>query len=1118
MVFKFIPLLLMILILGCKDPELDSSEEVSSFEGIASVEALSSSSVKVTWDRVDGSSVSGYQVFKMNENTELESIGLVGSNKDNIVIHSLDALTKYRFVVRMITQEGALDENTFFKEVTTLAPGDLNVNPSSLVTTTLSTKFFSVKDGHPPYVFTKVNGEGVLNASTGEFVAPPEPGVTIIRVEDSKGAFAYVEIKTFKPLRVTPNTTQIKYGRKLHLTISGGSAPYTTNISSGTEFGVLDSDKNIVSAGASEGTIIIKVEDANGLVETALINVVESYTPEYMLLTIDSGTCIAEKNRDKIRCWGENAGGKIPDHTNVGDHPNETGDNLPRLEIGSKYNLTKISTGQGITCGLTEEGLVRCIGAASGNGRLGNGSNYNGHNSYKKANSLTPALDFGEGRYAKDLAIGNGWGCVILDNDLMKCWGDGYQGRRGSGDQADLGNQSNEMGDNLPYVNLGTGRTVKSIAVSAVNTCVVLDNDRVKCFGSATSGSLGNSSQTEPLGDSPSETGDSLPYVDLGTGRTVKKITGGSYHYCAILDNDKLKCWGNNSRAQLGLGDKDYRGNEAGEMGDALPYVDVGTGRTVKDVAAGYYTTCAILDNDQLKCWGDRNYTAYGRSGYQGDTPTEMGDGLPYIDLGAGYTAKKIFSGPQALHFCVILNTNETRCFGSNGFGQLALGSSKSWGNKASEVGDQIPLVDLGNSVTAESISIDRYNTCFLLNDKSAKCVGENRSVKASIQLSHQGDDPDELGDKTPEFSVGKPILDVISSRTGAGVITTEGKIRNWGYGSYGRLGYGNGSDVGERIGEVGSALKDVDLGTDKTAKKVVATNENKCAILNDDKVKCYGRGIYGSLGNGPDGSHIGNSTATTGDNMPYVDLGTGRTVVDIAAGTAHYCALLDNEKVKCWGHGGQGRLGLGDGGHRGNQIGEMGDNLPYVDVGTGRSVRSIFVGFSTSCAILDNYSVKCWGYNNVGQLGQGHSNHIGDAAGEMGDSLPAIDFGVSEKPIQIAIGAEAVCVLFESERVRCFGNGNKGILAIGKNPGYWGNAPGEMGEGLEWINFGTGRRATSIVAGKYHFCAILDNAKVKCWGDNEFGSVGIGHTLTWGTHPSHLGDNWPYVDFGRFQ
>ena len=105
--------------------------------------------------------------------------------------------------------------------------------------------------------------------------------------------------------------------------------------------------------------------------------------------------------------------------------------------------------------------------------------------------------------------------------------------------------------------------------------CALLDDDRVKCWGANTVGSLGLG-DTNARGDGPNEMGDALPYVELGTGRSVRALVARSQHTCVRLDDDGIKCWGANATGQLGHGDTSPSGDDPGEMGDALPYVDLG--------------------------------------------------------------------------------------------------------------------------------------------------------------------------------------------------------------------------------------------------------------------------------------------------------------------------------------------------------------------------------------------------------------------------------------------------------------------------------------------------------------------------------------------------------------
>ena len=109
------------------------------------------------------------------------------------------------------------------------------------------------------------------------------------------------------------------------------------------------------------------------------------------------------------------------------------------------------------------------------------------------------------------------------------------------------------------------------------------------------------------------------------------------------------------------------------------------------------------------------------------------------------------------------------------------------------------------------------------------------------------------------------------------------------------------------------------------------------------------------------------------GDNLPAVDLGTGRTAKAIAAGYQHTCVILDNESVKCWGFNFDGQLGQNDDVSRGDESNEMGDNLTVIDLGSGRNAASITAGAKHTCVMLDNASIKCWGYGNYGPVSYTH-------------------------------------------------------------------------------------------------------------------------------------------------
>ena len=138
-----------------------------------------------------------------------------------------------------------------------------------------------------------------------------------------------------------------------------------------------------------------------------------------------------------------------------------------------------------------------------------------------------------------------------------------------------------------------------------------------------------------------------------------------------------------------------------------------------------------------------------------------------------------------------------------------------------------------------------------------------------------------------------------------------------------------------------------------------------------------------GQLGIG-NTDNMGDSSVEMGDNLPSVNLGTGRTATATAAGREHVCAILDDSSVKCWGRNNQGQLGLDNTDDMGDGSGEMGDNLPSINLGTGRTANAIALGDYHSCAKLDNSSIKCLGGNQGGKLGIGNANNIGDSSEEM--------------------------------------------------------------------------------------------------------------------------------------
>jgi len=182
-----------------------------------------------------------------------------------------------------------------------------------------------------------------------------------------------------------------------------------------------------------------------------------------------------------------------------------------------------------------------------------------------------------------------------------------------------------------------------------------------------------------------------------------------------------------------------------------------------------------------------------------------------------------------------------------------------------------------------------------------------------------------------------------------------------------------------------------------------------------------------------------------------------------VASGEYHSCALLESGTVRCWGRNIFGELG---------QLGVQASSVP-MDVSDVAGVVSLAVGDSNSCALLLGGTVRCWGLNAGGQLGHGTQE----------ESSPATDVvGVSDATA-VASFHDGFCAIVGGGTVRC-----------------WGNNGGALGDGISNrssvpVTVLGVVGATRLAGGVVSMCAVVAGGLVRCWGDNSFGQLGNGST-----------------------
>jgi alpha-tubulin suppressor-like RCC1 family protein len=168
--------------------------------------------------------------------------------------------------------------------------------------------------------------------------------------------------------------------------------------------------------------------------------------------------------------------------------------------------------------------------------------------------------------------------CAVLSapSAAVKCWGRGTFGALGYGDEESRGGVPQELGASTLIVPITTSADpVNSVYGSKDATCALLKSGAVKCWGIASNPVLAQPdlvASAGNIGDAPNEVGQ-LAAINLGSGVRARSLGIGDLHACALLDTGEVKCWGNNSNGQLGIGNTDTIGDAKSELGAALKAV-----------------------------------------------------------------------------------------------------------------------------------------------------------------------------------------------------------------------------------------------------------------------------------------------------------------------------------------------------------------------------------------------------------------------------------------------------------------------------------------------------------------------------------------------------------------
>lgn len=621
------------------------------------------------------------------------------------------------------------------------------------------------------------------------------------------------------------------------------------------------------------------------------------------------------------------------------------------------------------------------------------------------------------------------------------------------------------------------------------------------------------------------------PTAPLLTG--VSALAAGREHTCALVAG-AVKCWGVNDAGQLGDGTTNWGVTPVGVIG-----VTAATA-----LAAGADYTCALVADGAVVCWGGSygnkplavpNINGAAALAAGSSTACALIDGaVKCWGSAAAPTPSAVFGITAATavaagdeHACA-LEGGAVKCWGDNSQGQLGNGQSAHATAPTPAAHDfvTVPVTAIGVE-GATVLAAGQAHTCAIVDAGAVMCWGQNYGSIPLVIPAVQG-------------------ATALAAGGGFTCALTDGGVQCWGINSAGQLGDGTASDL--RL--LPKAVPGI-----SNAAAITAGQSHTCVLVQNGAVKCWGSNF---------GFQLGDGWASRYRPLPMD--GAGLSAVEgVATGDFGACALVSGGKVMCWGQNSTGQLGdntaisrfvpqgvvgisgataiAGSATHTCALVNGsvkcwgLGYGLSPVDVAGIAGASAIALGWDYTCVLLNNGSIKCWGRNDLGQLGDGTTTPR---------PTPVDVIGITDATA-IAIGYNVTCAVLHDGGVKCWGRNDSGQLGDGTASEYrstpvtvagisgatavatsgvhtcvvaagqvkcWGfNGWGALGDGTTEnrltpgaaVDLG-GATATAITIGWSHTCVLVSDGSMQCWGSNAAGQLGDGTRLTRSTPAAVLG------------
>lgn len=435
-----------------------------------------------------------------------------------------------------------------------------------------------------------------------------------------------------------------------------------------------------------------------------------------------------------------------------------------------------------------------------------------------------PAVGLGVGGWPDPNKEGHA--CAVLRSGRVMCWGDNGYGQLGRADREARQLPSQVLA--LPGPPDDTTRAssakaspkaalrVQAVALGMSHTCAIAQDGRTLCWGDNREGELGLGVARDPPGSPRARL---VPALD---GATLLAAAGG--HACALDHNARVLCWGSNGQSELGL---------PSSISVPRPTPVEGLGAPLQQLELGYQRSCVLERSGRALCWGNnrRGLLGTGADDYVLPRPSRVALPSDTVELSLG-----------AGHACARRQDGRVVCWGANDSGQLGNGKGGCTRGEARcrrcarprhcpSQPQPGPVLGLNDAV---ALAAGGHHTCALRADATVACWGKNSTGQIGDGTNQRRETP------TPVAG----LSDVTQIAVGGDATCARqrsGRLHCWGENIFGQ--------VGDRTNAARYMPTEVHGLTD--ARFVALGHGHTCAIRDNNELLCWGYNSNGQVGDG---------------------------------------------------------------------------------------------------------------------------------------------------------------------------------------------------------------------------------------------------------------------------